>query len=127
MEKGFIAFGHEENHDLGFSPVWAFRRYIVKVVPQTAASKGILADSHHTGICLKGIIDGLGLIFTTSTIRLPNKWASSETVSPHDPNGMAWCACAVFACRPIHAVANATKSIMKRGKRLRMIIICSPR
>src|SRR6266487_63956 len=61
-----------------------------------------------------------------STIRLPNNWASSETVSPHDPDGITCCACPVCACRPINVSANVTKSMTKRGKRLRIVIICSP-
>jgi len=63
MEKWLIAFRQDENHEVWPSPVRAFRLYIVKVVPQTATNKFILAYSNHPRICLKGIINCLSLIY----------------------------------------------------------------
>ena len=57
-----MAFGQDENHEIGSSPGRAFRLYIVIVVPQAAPGKCILADGNHPRICLKGVIDCLGLI-----------------------------------------------------------------
>src|SRR6266567_3600971 len=62
MEKWLLAFGQDENYEIWPCPVRAFRDDIVIVSLQTAPSKFALTYSNHTGICLKGIIDCLGLI-----------------------------------------------------------------
>src|SRR5207237_2546635 len=62
MEKRLMAFGQDENHEIGSSPGRAFRLYIVIVVPQAAPGECILADGNHPRIGLKGVVDRLGLI-----------------------------------------------------------------
>src|SRR6266568_1087700 len=62
VEKWLLALSHDENYCIWSCPVRAFGHDIAIVGPQTAPREFILAYSNHTGICLKGIIHGLGLI-----------------------------------------------------------------